>query len=76
MAHPNKHIRKAIRHAEDNGWSFEMSNGHAYGIIYCPRNARDGHRKTVYSTPRNPEDHARRLVAAVNACQCEPSEDD
>ena len=77
MAHPNKHIRKAIRYAEQNGWRFEKSGGqaHAYGRLYCPLKGRSGCQETVYSTPRNPENHAKRLVAAVDACHHRPEED-
>jgi hypothetical protein len=70
MAHPNKHIREAIKVAEENGWRFEKSaaRAHIYGKLFCPRSARDGCRMNVYSTPSNPEEHAQRIMRRVQAC--------
>jgi len=68
--HANKHIREAIRYAEQNGWTFVKANSHAhvYGVLYCPRRARDGHRFNVRSTPHKPEAHARDIRRQVNTC--------
>jgi hypothetical protein len=35
--HPNKHIREALKYAEDHGWTIRKSSGraHAWGVIYC-----------------------------------------
>ena len=49
--HPNKHIEAAIRYAESLGWCVELSNGHAWGRLFCPREARGGCKKSVWSTP-------------------------
>ena len=58
--HQNKHIREAIKYAEEHGWTFVKAGprAHVYGVLYCPRHDRDGHRFNVHSTPRNPETHA------------------
>ncbi len=68
--HPNKHIREAIRYAEQNGWTFVKAGprAHIYGVLYCPRRARDGHRFNVHSTPRKPEAHARDIRRQVDIC--------
>ena len=68
--HPNKHIRRAISYAESKGWRFVKAGGHAhvYGMLYCPRRERDGHRLPVYGTPKNPENHAKWLRRNVDRC--------
>ncbi len=72
--HPNKHIREAVRYAEQNGWTFQHAGprGHLYGTLYCPLRTRDGHRIRVDSTPLSPENHASRIRRAVNRCDHEP----
>ncbi len=68
--HPNKHIQAAIEYAESQGWSFTLSNGHAFGIIRC--GAEDGTcQKSVWSTPRRPEDHAKQILRYVKKCRCD-----
>jgi hypothetical protein len=65
--HPNKHIREALKYAEEHGWSFTMSRGHAFGRIWCGH----GHRRcqmSIWSTPRNPEKHARAIRRKVDHC--------
>ena len=71
--HSNKHIRDAIGHAIDNGWSFEKAGprAHIFGTLFCPLRTRDGHHFHVYSTPRHPEIHARRIRRAVDQCDHE-----
>lgn len=67
MAHSNKHIREAIEYAEANGWRYEEGGkGHTVGKLYCPGRCLF----FVHGTPRNPENHARRIRRAVEACQC------
>ncbi len=70
MAHPNKHIREAIKHAEENGWRFEKASAraHIYGKLFCPHGRRDGCRMNVYSTPGSPEEHARQIIRRVQSC--------
>jgi hypothetical protein len=68
MRHPNKHIAQAVRYAESLGWRVRLSNGHAWGIIYCPESSREGHKMSIYSTPRDPEGHARDILRFVDAC--------
>jgi hypothetical protein len=65
--HPNKQIREAINYAEDNGWTFAKSRGHAYGRIYCMHGHGDC-QMSIWSTPRNPETHAKRIRKKVDAC--------
>jgi hypothetical protein len=45
-----------------------MSNGHAWGILWCPLNNRDGCKIGVCSTPKNPENHARHIRRDVDMC--------
>jgi hypothetical protein len=66
--HPDKHIEKAIKQAEMLGWRVEMSNGHAWGKLYCPENSRDGCIIHVWSTPRVPENHARQIGRDIDLC--------
>jgi hypothetical protein len=68
--HPNKHIRQAIRYAEDNGWTFIKSGprSHDFGELYCPHHQRGGCIIRVYSTPKHPEDHARWIQRQVDLC--------
>ena len=69
MAHPNKHIRKAIEYAESQGWRFVKSGprAHAYGVLYCPF-GRGGCKVSVFGTPRSPENHAVYIYTKVDRC--------
>ena len=67
--HPDKHIEAAIRYAESLGWRVEISNGHAWGHLLCPRRARNGHIVPVWSTPRSPERHARWILQQIAKCR-------
>jgi len=69
-SHPNKHIREAMKFAQNNGWRFEKASAraHIYGTMYCPHSGRDGCRFRVYSTPSDPEEHARKLIREVEQC--------
>jgi hypothetical protein len=68
--HPSKHIQAAIEYAEARGWTFTKSGprAHVYGMLLCPYRKRDGHRQAVFSTPRAPQNHARRIMRAVDRC--------
>lgn len=68
--HPNKHIRAAIRYAEENGWEFVKAGprSHDFGTLYCQHRERDGCIVRVYSTPKHPEDHARWIRRQVDRC--------
>jgi hypothetical protein len=68
--HPNKHIREAIKYAEDNGWRFVKASAraHIYGELLCGQSSREGCRVSIYSTPRVPEDHAKDIRRAVGRC--------
>lgn len=76
--HPNKHIEQAIQYAENLEWTVELSNGHAWGHLYCTHSGREGCRIAVWSTPRIPENHARHIRREVDICphgQMNDSED-
>lgn len=66
--HPDKHIEKAVQYAESVGWEVRISNGHAWGRLYCPLNTTDGCITSVWSTPRNPQNHARQITREVDTC--------
>ena len=66
--HPNKHIEQAIQYGESCGWQVQMSNGHAWGRLFCPRNSRSGCIVSIWSTPRNPVNHARHIRREVDLC--------
>ena len=66
--HPNKHIERAVKYAESLGWRVKMSEGHAWGHIFCPAGTREGCQFAVFSTPRDPEGHARRLLRKIDLC--------
>jgi hypothetical protein len=68
--HSNKHIREAIKYAEDRGWRVVKAGGqaHIWGNLYCPANRRGGCIIRVFSTPRVPENHARHIRDEVDDC--------
>lgn len=66
--HPNKHIERAVQYAEALGWLVTMSNGHAWGRLFCPRSTRAGCIISVWSTPRDPDNHARHVRKTVDSC--------
>ncbi|MBS0266864.1 MAG: hypothetical protein JSS02_33365 [Planctomycetes bacterium] len=66
--HPKKPVELAVQYAEKFGWTVELSNGHAWGRLYCPQSGRDGCQISVWSTPRVPENHARQIRGKVDGC--------
>ena len=66
--HPNKHIERAVQYAEALGWRLEISNGHAWGRLFCPLTTREGCIVSVWSTPHKPENHARHIRREVDLC--------
>jgi hypothetical protein len=66
--HPNKEIEAAVRYGEDLGWRLEMSNGHAWGRLYCPHHDRGGCIVSIWSTPRDGNNHARRIRTLIDKC--------
>ena len=66
--HPKPEIEKAIQYAEGLGWTAELSNGHAWGRLFCPQSTREGCIVSVWSTPRSPENHARQIRKVVDRC--------
>ena len=67
-SHPDKHIEAAVAYAELNGWTVRMSNGHAWGRLFCAFADRDGCIVSVWSTPRNAQNHAKAIMRAVDRC--------
>jgi len=69
--HQNKHIREAIRYAQERGWRVVKASGqaHVWGKLLCPHGARDGCFFNVHSTPSNPENHAKRIRRAIDDCR-------
>jgi hypothetical protein len=66
--HPKPAVEKAVQYAEQLGWRVEMSSGQAWGRLYCPMSSRQGCVISVWSTPKVPENHARHIRRAVDAC--------
>lgn len=66
--HTDKHIELAVQYAEKLGWRVQLSRGHAWGHILCPKSDRDGCSYAVWSTPKNPETHARQLRRNIDCC--------
>ena len=59
MRHPNKHIADAIQYAASRGWRVELSKGHNWGFLLCPRYGQGGGCEiAVFSTPKVPENRA------------------
>ena len=67
--HPDQHIERAIQYAESLGWRVALSNGHAWGRLFCPYASRGGCIVSVWSTPRVAENHARQIRSKVDSCQ-------
>ena len=76
--HPNKHIREAVDYALDHGWRLRKaaSRAHVWGLLFCPREARDGCRWSVLSSPRVAEHHARQIRRVVDRCPHHPEHED
>lgn len=74
--HPNKEIESAVQYAEEQGWTCELSNGHAWSILRCAHHTRDGCQMGVWSTPKRPENHAKRIKRFVERCPHEEEDDD
>ncbi|WZO97855.1 hypothetical protein EP7_004907 [Isosphaeraceae bacterium EP7] len=70
--HPNKEIEAAVQEAEALGWTWQASNGHAWGRLDCPAKNRDGCSFSVWSTPRNPANHARKIRSDLARCTYQP----
>lgn len=66
--HSKPEVEAAVRYALSLGWRLEMSSGHAWGRLYCPRASREGCIVSVWSTPRNAGNHARQIRSAVDRC--------
>ena len=73
--HPKPQVEKAVQYAEQLGWRVELSNGHAWGHLYCPQSDRTGCIVSVWSTPRSADNHARQLRKAIDCCPHRPTAD-
>jgi len=78
--HPNKDIEKAVKYAEENGWTLIKGAGHCWGKLRCPQNkgCRGGIycSSSIWSTPKVPEDLARKIRRAVDGCEEESKDED
>ncbi len=68
--HPKKEIQAAIEYALERGWRFIKAGprAHVYGMLYCPRQDRNGCRIAVYSTPRSADNHANQIRRRIDRC--------
>ena len=70
--HSKPVIEQAVQYAEALGWRVVISNGHAWGRLFCPRSTREGCIISVWSTPRNPDNHARHIRKVIDSCPHKP----
>ena len=67
--HPKKDVERALRFAEDQGWSVVPTpGGHRWGEVICTHQGPDACRYSVWSTPKNAGNHANRLRQHVRNC--------
>lgn len=68
--HSNKHIRDAIRYAQNKGWRVTKAGprAHIWGTLWCPHRTREGCRIRVMSTPRTPDRHALDIRRYIDCC--------
>lgn len=66
--HPKPAIESAVRYAEQMGWRWEVSHGHAWGRLFCPHATREGCIVSVWSTPRSADNHARHIRKVIDQC--------
>lgn len=71
--HPKKEVESAITFVEACGWRVQLSEGHAWGRIYCPFNSvqcRGGEFciASVWSTPRDATAHGMQIRRVVENC--------
>ncbi|NOQ30692.1 MAG: hypothetical protein GQ570_06180 [Helicobacteraceae bacterium] len=74
--HPNKEIDNVVKYAIANGWTIELTKGHAWARLKCPYNdgtCRNGKycQVGIWSTPKNPTKHAQHLKKIVDGCEAE-----
>jgi len=63
--HPKKEVEDAVQYAEEAGWSWQPSGGHAWGRLLCSKGCCQ---LSVWSTPRSPGDHGRQICRKVDRC--------
>jgi hypothetical protein len=68
--HPKKEIEEALQYAEANGWRVikRSGRGHAWGILRCVLENREGCSMSVWSTPRDPAVHGMQIMRRVDQC--------
>lgn len=66
--HPSKEIEAAIQYAEAQGWTVELSKGHAWGRLLCPLHTPEGCIIFVWSTPRSAGNHAKAIRRKIDLC--------
>jgi hypothetical protein len=71
-------VRERVDYALERGWRLQKAGprAHIWGLLFCPRAARDGCRWSVLSTPRVPENHARQIRRVVDQCPHHLAEDE
>lgn len=57
-----------MKYAEGLGWRVTLSNGHAWGRLFCPAAVRGGCIISVWSTPKSADNHARQICSRVDSC--------
>ncbi len=73
--HPDKDIEAAVQYAASKNWTWTKAKSHAWGQLWCPLRARDGHRTSVNSTPKNGRNHADGIRRFVDRCKCVPEKE-
>ena len=63
-------VKESQEYAASEGWRVMKAGprAHIWGTIYCHESSRAGCRFHIYSAPRNPQNHARAVRRAVDAC--------
>jgi len=66
--HPDKDVEAAVKFAETRNWRVVMSNGHAWGRLFCPGKQRGACIISVWSTPASGFAHARQIRNRIAKC--------
>jgi hypothetical protein len=72
--HAKKDVRKALRYAEQAGWTVLRSGSHRWGYAHCGVSGSDRCEITIFSTPRNATAHAKEIRRLVDRCPHRPKE--
>jgi hypothetical protein len=64
--HPKKDVERALRFAEEQGWTVRSSErGHRWGLMVCTHAGPGACKVSIWSTPKNEGNHANRLRQRV-----------